>query len=231
MAGKTCKNMEKIKEVNGLKLVYDEDINQFILPEKSTLYIRTVYDFSQNKFVEFVLPGNGTEEETVSILEKSVENLDFKYTERVYLKRIPVQIKTDIENQKMLFKKQLIVSANGLFTLTAICLAISVIWFFINLLINMGPIIAAVTNGAASAFQDIGVVLSWLIGAIMALFVITKLLPLLFAVKVPKATDYEDAEGEQQSGDKNVTNIYVNNAKNVTGGVGNAQDYINQRKV
>lgn len=235
MAGKTCKNMgknmEKTKEVNGLTLVFDEDINQFVLPEKSTLQVRLVYDFTDNKFVEFIMPGNGGSENTISIVEKSVENSEFKYTERVYLKKIPKQIQADIEHQKMLFKKQLIISANGLFTLTVICLGISIIWFFVNLAFNIGPIVSSITAGAAGAFQEIGVLLSWLIGGIMALFVVTKLLPLLFAAKIPRSTDHEEAENEQQIGDKNVTNIYVNNAKNVTGGVSNAQDYINQRNV
>jgi hypothetical protein len=230
------------KTVNGLTLVFDPDLNKFVLPVETKSGKRILYDDATNQFIEVLIANGG-----FMYHERTASGDGIDLTERVFVSangsnpKLAIDAITpeSIASEKLKFQKQIIDAANGVVPFLYIGTAISVVVFFWQLIAQLDVIVAAITVGSTAAMTEIGYLFVWAIGGILLLFVLFRGVPLLFRAgattnESPGSEFYTgDETNGEAGGDATVTNIFINNAKNVNGGVGNAgaQDFINNRKM
>lgn len=227
------------KTVNGLTLILDPDLNKYVLPVETNTGKRILYDDATNQFIEIVIANGG-----FMYRERTASGDGIDLTERIFVSAngANAQPATDaitpesIVAGKLKLQKQLIDTANGVVPLLYAGTVISIVVFFWQLISQLDVIVAAIATGSTAAMTEIGYLFAWAIGGVALLFILWRGVPLLFRAGVTSndepLTQY-GANGDVSGGDQTVTNIYINNAKNVSGGAGNggAQDFINNRQV
>jgi len=228
------------KTVNGLTLVLDPDLNKYVLPVETNTGKRILYDDTTNQFIEVLIANGG-----FMYRERTASGDGIDLTERIFVSAngtnptpaIDAITPESIAAGKLKFQKQMIDAANGVVPLLYAGTAISVVVFFWQLIAQLDVIVAAIATGSTAAMTEFGYLFAWAIGGALLLFVLFRGVPLLFRAGVTSddspGAQYADADAGTGTGDATVTNIFINNAKNVTGGVGNAgaQDFINNRKM
>lgn len=227
------------KTVNGLTLILDPDLNKYVLPVETNTGKRIFYDDATNQFIEVLIANGG-----FMYRERTASGDGIDLAERVFVSvnGATMNPATDaitpesIAAGKLKFQKQMIDAANGVVPLLYIGTAISVVVFFWQLIAQLDVIVAAIATGSTAAMTEIGYLFVWAIGGALLLFVLFRGVPLLFraGATIDDSSESEyTADGTTEKGDATVTNIFINNAKNVNGGVGNAgaQDFINNRKM
>jgi len=226
------------KTVNGLTLVLDPDLNRFVLPVETKTGKRILYDDTTEQFIEVLIANGG-----FMYRERTASGDGIDLTERIFVSangaNQNASITPDaITDGKLKFQKQMIDAANGVVPLLYIGTAISIVVFFWQLISQLDVLVAAITTGSTAAMTEIGYLFAWAIGGALLLFILFRGVPLLFRAGATSndspGPDYNgDGMAGNAGGDQTVTNIYINNAKNVNGGAGNggAQDFINNRQV
>lgn len=228
------------KTVNGLTLVLDPDLNKYVLPVETKAGKRILYDDATNQFIEVLISNGG-----FIYRERTGTGDGIDLTERIFVSAngtnpTPAAIdeitSESIAAGKLKFQKQMIDAANGAVPLFYLGTVISIVVFFWQLISHLDVIVAAIAAGSTAAMTEVGYFFAWLVGGAVFLFVLFRGVPLIFRFLLNNESDDSDhmSGGSAGDSDANVTNIYINNAKNVTGGVGNgtsAQDFINNRKM
>lgn len=227
------------KTVNGLTLVLDPDLQRFVLPVETNTGKRILYDDATNQFIEVLIANGG-----FMYRERTASGDGIDLTERIFVsanganqnQTIDAITPESIAAGKLKFQKQMIDAANGVVPLLYIGTAISVVVFFWQLISQLDVIVSAIATGSTAAMTEIGYLFAWAIGGALLLFVLFRGVPLLFragATMDDSPGPEYTTDGTTGNGDATVTNIFINNAKNVNGGVGNAgaQDFINNRKM
>lgn len=227
------------KTVKGLTLVLDPDLNKYVLPVETNTGKRILYDDATNQFIEIVIANGG-----FMYRERTALGDGIDLTERIFVSANGAnpQPATDaitpesITAGKLKLQKQLIDTANGVVPLLYLGTVISIVVFFWQLIAQLDVIVAAMATGSTAAMTEIGYLLAWVVGGALLLFILWRGVPLLFRSGVTSNDEpltQHGANGDVTGGDQTVTNIYINNAKNVNGGAGNsgAQDFINNRQM
>lgn len=232
----------KTKMVNGLTLILDPDLNRYVLPIETKTGKRILYDDATEQFIEVLIANGG-----FMYRERTASGDGIDLTERIFVSAngannepsIDAITPDAINAGKLKFQKQMIDAANGVVPLLYIGTAISVVVFFVQLIGQLDVIVAAIANGSTAAMTEIGYLFAWAIGGVLLLLLLFRGVPLLFRAGVTTNDSIEpefytgDNAAGNAAGDATVTNIFINNAKNVNGGAGNggAQDFINNRKM
>ncbi|MGL6009747.1 MAG: hypothetical protein ACRC1D_09865, partial [Culicoidibacterales bacterium] len=93
--------------------------------------------------------------------------------------------------------------------------------------------VKAIAEGSSTAISEVSYLLFWVAGIAFLAFFILRGVPLLFSIRFSQSVDDDvlSTDTKQPGTDSTTTNIYINNAKNVGGNVGNAnaQDFIDNR--
>lgn len=227
------------KTVNGLTLVLDPDLNRFVLPVETKTGKRILYDDTTEQFIEVLIANGG-----FMYRERTASGDGIDLTERIFVSAnggntqptIDAITPESIAAGKLKFQKQMIDAANGVVPLLYAGTAISVVVFFWQLISQLDVIVAAIATGSTAAMAEFGYLFAWVVGGALLLFILWRGVPLLFRAVLTSNDEQLNqygANGDVSGGDQTVTNIYINNAKNVNGGAGNggAQDFINNRQV
>ena len=222
------------KEVNGLTLVWSEELERFVLPVGNRSPFQIVFDELSGNLIQ-------------------VQNADFIYAdrkaqapdgtviqERVFIGRIPrkkpgaqdVEFEEvfvpDPEVQRALIRARWLelkkvfvehlLAVNATFLLGSILSVVVFFWYFIS---NLGTLVKSLTTGAAPAIGEFGYVLIWVIGAIVLGFVAKYTLPALF--RRSSFAIYEEEPSSSPEANQNTTiNVNVNQGSR-TGGDNSAQ--------
>lgn len=229
------------KEVNGLTLVWSEQLERFTLPVPDRSPFQIIFDEFSGKLIQ-------------------VENADFIYRDRtaqapdgtsireqVFIGRIPKKrpgaqdvefeevvvpdaevLKKLIESRKLQIKRAFLdnlLAVNSAFLVGSLISVGFFFWYFIG---SLEVWAVALSTGAAPALGEVGYVLIWAIGIIVLGFVAKYTLPALFRRGSSVAFEsFQAPEKEAQT-----TNINVNvNQGSRTGGSNGAQSYVDNRQI
>jgi hypothetical protein len=235
------------KDVNGLTLVWSEELERYVLPVPDRSPFQIVFDEISGKLVQ---------------VEVKVENADFiyrdrtaqapdgtKFRERVFIGRIPKKgtgidgaqdvefeevIVPDPEVQRALIearKLQLkrvfienILAINAAFLVGSL---ISVVFFFWYLISSLDVFIVALSTGAAPALGEVGYVLIWAVGIVLLAFFGKYTLPALF--RRGPSVSFESFQPTKEETQTTNINVNVNQGSRTSGG--GAQAYVDNRQL
>lgn len=219
---------KETKVFNGLTLVFDDDLKRFVYPLPVESGKRLLYDDATNQLIEIVIANGG-----MMYQERTVDGV----TERVFVQANAPSLSVTpdmIQAEKLKFQKQLLDAANGVVPMLYIGFGISAIVFFYNLICNLDVFVKAIAEGSSTAISEVSYLLFWVAGIAFLAFFVFRGVPLLFSIRFRQNNDdVLPTETKQPGTESTTTNIYINNAKNVGGSVGNssAQDFIDNRSI
>jgi hypothetical protein len=229
----------RTKTVSGLTLVMDPDLKRFVLPTQTDAGKRILYDEASGQFVEVLLANGGG----FMYRERTATSPDGTgLSERVLVATNGSAAAAEAVTQEaiaageMKLKKQLIEAATGIVPLLFLGAAVTVVVFFAKLVGKLDVIVAAIAEGSKAALAEIGYWAAWAAGGALALFLLFRLVVFAFRYSPEDECEVQgnrnDTSGRTVC-DATVTNIYVSNARNVSGGFAStaAQDFVNNRNI
>ncbi|MGL6009670.1 MAG: hypothetical protein ACRC1D_09465 [Culicoidibacterales bacterium] len=217
------------KVIQGLTLVFDDELQKYVYPLPPESGKRIMYDDATNQLLEIVIANGG-----MMYQERTVDGV----TERVFVQANAPSLSVTpdmIQAEKLKLQKQFLDAANGIVPMLYIGFGISAIVFFYNLICNLDVFVKAIAEGSSSAISEVSYLLFWVAGIAFLAFFVFRGVPLLFSIRFRQNIDDDvlPTEPKQPGTESTTTNIYINNAKNVGGNVGNAnaQDFIDNRNI
>lgn len=129
------------------------------------------------------------------------------------------------EGQKL--RLQIIQAAQMSVPVFLVGVVVCMISFFWNLAGSVGLMAESFATGSLTAMSEVGYLLAWGVGILVACLVLYYVVPALFRMR-STSFDTPTATGTADANQQTATNIVVNN---IQGGGNTAQDYINGRKL
>jgi hypothetical protein len=232
----------KTKDVNGLILVWSDELERFVLPTKTAAPFQIIFDEPTGKLIQIEnadffyrdrtakAPDGTTFNEKILIgripkKRPGGQDVDF---EEVYVPDPEVQkalIRSKFLELQRLFIENLI-AAQALFLVGSL---ISVVVFFYYLICELDVLTIALTTGAAPALGEVGYLVVVVLGLVLVGFFLKHTLPALFRrTSNPFEGEYEPA-GTPTAKSEAAVNITVN--QNSGAGGSSAQGFINNREI
>ena len=217
------KTRPETKVVDGLTLQFDPDLNCYVLPANDGTGRRFVYDEKQRALFEVIIQGGN-----FIYRKRSAEQGDTKLTEEVLVATAPAADIQHAQAQKL--KSDTLIALQGLVALSFACGIVIIVAFVWHIVANMGVFVGALAAGSVVTLTKMGEIAGWVLGLIVLFFVLWKGTPLLFRYGSSAVDEVAGGMGGEYGagragGDVNITNIHVNNAKNM----GGAQEFVNNR--
>lgn len=231
------------KAVNGLILVWSEELERFVLPVGKESPFQIIFDEPSGQLIQiqnadFIYrdrtasaPDGTTIREQVFIgripkKKPGAQDVEF---EEVYLPDPEVQkrmIAAKIREAKLVFIQHLI-AVNQAFFVGAL---ISVGFFFWYLIDSIGIIAASFATGASPAIAEFGYFFVWGVGLVVVGFVAKYTLPALFR----RRGEYFEEDPVSTSGsgrEEQTINITVNQGSRTGGNNSSAQGFVDNRQI
>lgn len=229
----------KTREYNGLTLVWSPEDSRFMLPlpDMTEPKRKILFDEEANTFIQIIIdnPAFVYRDRTATAPDGTV------LQERIFIGRDKdgntVEIPDPDFQKALIFSEgqklrlQLLNAAQLSVPVFVLGVIVCLLTFFWNLAGSLGMVAESFATGSMTAMNEVGYLLAWGAGVLVAALALWYVVPALFRMRTT-STDYGTATptGTEQT---STTNITVNN---ITGsgntGAGNtAQDYINGRRL
>lgn len=235
-------NQPETKNWNGIPLVWEPDFNRYMLPlpEPEKAKKKILFDETTGTFIQIMIdnPLFYYRDRTATAPDGTVLN------ERVFIGKDrkgdvieigdPYFQRALIENKKLMIMKHAVDLSGAMVGVFAIGVIVAMIAFFWNLVKSAGIMAEAFAAGSVASMMVVGSYAAWIIGLVIAGFLLKYSIPMLF--RRNPSTD-SDSSGESwfgsgsgSDGDDEKTTIIVQNIRG-SDNTNGAQNYVNGRKI
>lgn len=208
--------MNKSIQKDGMTLHWSEEYKRYLVPfPEPNSALRILYDPETDIYIQVV-----TNPDLIYRDRTATAPDGTKFTEKIIIESRPLVQMSDVLEQK---KKQVMNSfldiASGMMPVFFVGFLVTTIWFFIELISNIGLVAEGFASGTVVAMHEFGYLIAWVFGVLLILIIIRYMTPIIFK---RRSTDLIEPPPPMS----NSTNIVVNN---IRGDSNSAQDYINKR--